>query len=79
MRAAKISITLARGQLASARAAVRAGRAASVSSYIAQALDRQAREDSLDAPVRDLIAAHGRPSVENRAWGRRVLKRGKRE
>jgi hypothetical protein len=78
MTAAKIAITLAPEQLARAREAVRAGRAASVSAYIARALDRQAREDSLDALVRDLIAEHGRPSAKDKAWARRVLRRRKR-
>jgi hypothetical protein len=75
MTAAKIAITLSQEQLAQARSAVRAGRAASVSSYIARAIDRHGREESLAALVRELIVQHGKPSAKERAWAKRVLKR----
>jgi Arc/MetJ-type ribon-helix-helix transcriptional regulator len=78
MTAAKIAITLPQAHLARARAAVRTGRAASVSGYIVRALERQAREETLEALVRDLVAEHGQPSEEDQAWARRVLKRRKR-
>jgi hypothetical protein len=78
MTAAKIAITLAPEQLEKAREAVRSGRAASVSAYIARAIDRQVREESLQELVRDLIAEHGAPSREESAWARRVLKKRRR-
>jgi hypothetical protein len=78
MTAAKIAITLAPEQLAQAQAAVRAGRAPSVSAFIARAIERQAREDSLATLLRDLIDQHGEPSAKDKAWARRVLKRRKR-
>jgi Arc/MetJ-type ribon-helix-helix transcriptional regulator len=78
MTAAKIAITLAPEHLTRARAAVRAGRAASVSGYIARAIERQAQEESLEALVRELIAEHGEPSSKDKAWARRVLKHRKR-
>jgi hypothetical protein len=78
MTMAKIAITLAPEHLVRARAAVRAGRAASVSGYIARAIEHQAREESLHALVRDLIAEHGEPSSKDKAWAKRVLKRRKR-
>ena len=78
MTAAKIAITLAPRQLAQAQAAVRAGRAASVSAFIARAIERQAREDSLAGLLRDLIGQHGEPSTKDKAWAKRVLKRRKR-
>jgi hypothetical protein len=43
-----------------------------------RALDRQAREDSLSALVRDLIAEHGQPSAKDGAWAKRVLGSRKR-
>jgi hypothetical protein len=78
MTAAKIAITLAPAQLAKARAAVRSGRVGSVSAYIARAIARQEREDSLDALVRELVEQHGEPSSKDRAWAKRVIKRRKR-
>jgi hypothetical protein len=78
MTAAKIAITLAPDQLAKARRAVRSGRAASVSAYIARALDRHANEESLEDLVRDLIAEYGEPTAKDTAWARNVLKRRKR-
>jgi hypothetical protein len=78
MTAAKIAITLAPAHLASAREAVRSGRAASVSGYIARAIERQVKEESLEALVRELIAQHGEPSSKDKAWAKRVLEPGKR-
>jgi hypothetical protein len=49
-----------------------------VSSYIARAIDRQGREESLDTLVRDLIGAYGTPSAKDNAWAKRVLKRRKK-
>lgn len=73
MTAAKIAITLRPEQLAGVHRAVKSGKAASVSAYIAGALDRQAREESLASLVQDLIAEHGEPNKKERAWARRVL------
>lgn len=74
MTVAKIAITLPREQLARVRRAVRTGRAASVSAYIARALAEQDREESLAALVRDLVAEHGEPTKEEEAWARDVLR-----
>jgi hypothetical protein len=78
MKAAKSATALARDQRARARRAVRSGRAASVSAYIARALDRQSSEESLEALVRGLIAEYGEPTAKDRAWARKALKRRKR-
>jgi Arc/MetJ-type ribon-helix-helix transcriptional regulator len=72
---AKIAITLPPEQLARVRRAVRRGRAPSVSAYIARALAQQDREESLAELLRDLVAAHGEPTVKERQWARRVLRR----
>lgn len=78
MTAAKIAITLKPEQLLRAQNAVREGRAASVSGYIARALERQSREEMLEVLVRELVALHGEPSAKDRAWAKSVLKRRKR-
>ena len=75
MTAAKIAITLPPEQLARVRQAVRRGRAASVSAYIARALADQDREESLAGLVRDLVAEHGEPTKEEEKWARDVLRR----
>jgi Arc/MetJ-type ribon-helix-helix transcriptional regulator len=75
MTQAKIAITLPPEQLARVRSAVRRGRAASVSAYIAGALAEQDREESLADLLRDLIAQHGKPTRKETAWARRVLER----
>jgi antitoxin ParD1/3/4 len=75
MTQAKIAITLPPGQLARARAAVRRGRAASLSAYIAGALAEQDREESLATLLDELIAQHGKPTRKEAAWARRVLGR----
>jgi Arc/MetJ-type ribon-helix-helix transcriptional regulator len=75
MTAAKIAITLPQEQLARVRLAVRRGRAASVSAYIAGALARQDREESLADLLRDMIAEHGKPTRKEVTWARRVLGR----
>jgi hypothetical protein len=78
MTAAKIAITLTPEQLAMARHAVRDGRAASVSAYIARAIDRQGREESLDTLIRDLVNQYGAPTAKDKAWAKHVLKRRKK-
>jgi hypothetical protein len=73
MTTTKIAITLPEEQLARVQRAVRAGRAESVSGYIARVLSEQGREESLRALVRDMIAQHGEPSREEKKWAKRVL------
>jgi Arc/MetJ-type ribon-helix-helix transcriptional regulator len=75
MTAAKIAITLPRPLLAKVRGAVKSGRAGSVSAFVTQALEQRVREDSLQSLVSDLIAEHGEPSKEDKAWAKRVLAR----
>lgn len=75
MTAAKIAITVPRPLLAKVRSAVRSGRAASVSAFVSDALEHRVREESLAELVKDLIATHGEPTREDKAWARRVLSR----
>lgn len=78
MTAAKIAITLPQQQLAQVRRAVRAGKAESVSGYIANALSAQERQELLRDLVQDLIAEHGAPTRAEAAWAKRVLARRRR-
>jgi hypothetical protein len=75
MTAAKIAITLPRPLLAKVRGAVRSGKAGSVSAFVANAIERRVREDSLQSLLADLIDEHGEPTKEERAWAKRVLSR----
>ncbi len=77
MTTAKIAISIDRAHLEKVHEAVRVGRAKSISAYIGRAIERQAREDSLQEIVRTLIAEHGEPSAKDKAWAKRVLKRRK--
>ena len=75
-RFAKIAISLPAAQLERARAAVRAGRAGSVSAYVTDALERQHCDEDLEGLVAELKAAHGEPSAEDRAWAQAALRGG---
>jgi Arc/MetJ-type ribon-helix-helix transcriptional regulator len=73
MTVAKIAITLPEGRLAEIRRAVRAGKAESVSGYIARALEEQEQRESLRGLLSELIAEHGEPSSEEVEWAKRAL------
>lgn len=57
----KIAISLPRQLAAQARRAVRHGRAASVSAYVASALDEKAKLDDLSALLDEMLAESGGP------------------
>ena len=78
MTSARLTISLPEVQLELVRQAVREGRAASLSAYVAWALAQQSRADALAAVVRDLVAQHGEPNERDTAWARRVLAARKR-
>jgi len=73
MTKSKIAISLPQEQLARVRREVRAGRADSVSGYIARALVEEEKRESLRALVRDLIKQHGKPGAEDVKWAERAL------
>jgi len=75
MTTAKIAISLPKHQLARVHREVRAGRADSVSGYIASVLAEQERRDSLRTLLRDLIEQHGEPASEDFKWAERMLSR----
>ena len=78
MTTAKIAISLPKDQLARVHREVRAGRADSVSGYIASVLAEQEKRDSLRGLLRDLIEQHGEPAPEDVKWAERMLPRGRR-
>lgn len=69
----KIAVSLPDDLVAEAHAAVAAGRASSVSAYVAEAMRQIRGQESLDDIVRDWIAESGPPSEEDVAIARRVL------
>ena len=73
MTKSKIAITLPQNQLARVHREVRAGRADSVSGYIAQALAEQEERESLRILVLDLIEQHGQPGAEETKWAKSAL------
>ena len=64
----KIAVSLPDELVAEARAAVREGRADSVSGYIAQAMAERMRRESLATLLDDLDRELGAPSEEAKAW-----------
>ncbi len=73
MTISKIAISLPSDQVARVRREVRAGRAGSVSGYIAQALAERERRESLGELLRDLVAQHGEPAAQDIEWAENVL------
>jgi antitoxin ParD1/3/4 len=69
----KIAISLPDAEAEAARRAVAAGRAASVSGYIAEAIARREREDSLEELLDDLDRELGEPSAADYAWADKAL------
>jgi Arc/MetJ-type ribon-helix-helix transcriptional regulator len=73
MTKSKIAISLPKDQLARVHREVRAGRADSVSGYIARVLEEHDERESLQALLRDLIEQHGKPAAEDIKWAERAL------
>ena len=73
MTRSKIAISLPKEQLARVHREIRAGRAESVSGYIAQVLAEHGKRESLRALLRDLIEEHGEPGKKEIEWAERAL------
>ena len=73
MTRSKIAISLPKEQLLRVHREVRAGRADSVSGYIARVLAEHERGESLQALLRDLIEQHGEPTAKDKKWAERAL------
>jgi Arc/MetJ-type ribon-helix-helix transcriptional regulator len=69
----KIAISLPREHVAAAERAVNEGRVASVSAYVAHALERQADADSLGELIALMRAEDGNPSDDDYAWADAAL------
>ncbi|MCK9251076.1 MAG: carboxymuconolactone decarboxylase family protein [Solirubrobacteraceae bacterium] len=70
---AKLAISLPDDLVADARAAVAAGRAASLSQYVARAMAAQRREQDVAELLAEMAVDGGVPSAEDHAWARRAL------
>ena len=73
MTRSKIAISLPKEQLARVHREVRAGRADSVSGYIARVLAEHETRESLRALLRDLIEQYGEPAAKDIKWAERAL------
>ena len=73
MTRSKIAISLPKAQLARVHREVRAGRADSVSGYIARVLEEHGKRESLRVLLRDLVAQYGEPAAEDIRWAERTL------
>ena len=73
MTKSKIAITLPKDQLARVHREIRAGRADSVSGYIARVLAEHEKRESLRALLRDLTGQYGEPSAKDIKWAERAL------
>ncbi len=73
MTRSKIAISLPTDQLMRVHREVRAGRADSVSGYIARALAEHEKRESLQVLLRDLIEQHGEPAAKDIKWAERAL------
>ena len=72
-RRSKIAISLPKDQLARVHREIRAGRADSVSGYIAGVLAEHDKRESLLVLVRDLIEQYGEPAARDIKWAERAL------
>jgi Arc/MetJ-type ribon-helix-helix transcriptional regulator len=75
MNSAKVALSMPAEVLRSAQNEVAAGRAKSLSSFVAQAVDEKLRRDELAAILDAMDAEHGKPTKAANAWARRVLDR----
>ena len=75
MTASKVALSMPADVLRLARKEVAAGRAKSLSSFVAEAVDEKLRRDELSAILDEMDAVHGRPTKADRTWAKRVLKR----
>lgn len=69
----RITVTVDQTAVEAAEAAVAAGRAPSVSAWVASAMSERAQSESLKDVLADIRAELGPPSDEETAWARSVL------
>lgn len=74
MTTQKVAITVPEKTLASARRAVKAGRAQSLSAYVARALEHQSMIDDLDSLLEELLKETGGPlTAAEKRWADSIL------
>ena len=73
MAVQKVTVALEPAVVRRAKAAVRGGRAKSLSALVNAALDEQLRRDDLDELFDRWDAERGPPTREDEAWAARVL------
>jgi len=73
MTRSKIAISLPKDQLVKVQREVSAGRADSVSGYIARVLAEHEKRQSLRVLLRDLIDQYGEPTAKDVKWAERAL------
>ena len=73
MTKSKIAISLPKDELARVHREVRAGRADSVSGYIAHVLAEHGKRESLRVLLRDLIEQYGEPAAKDLKWAESAL------
>lgn len=69
----KIAVSLPDDLVAAARHAVADGRAASVSAFVASAIEEQGRYEQLAVLLSEMAAEAGPPAEEDRIWARETL------
>lgn len=75
MNSAKVALSMPADVLRLAKKEVDAGRAKSLSAFVAEAVDEKLRRDELTSILDAMDAEHGRPTRAATAWAKRVLKR----
>ena len=69
----RVTVTVDQAAVRSAEEAVAAGRAASVSAWVASAMNERARRETLADVLADIRAELGPATDEETAWARSVL------
>jgi hypothetical protein len=75
MNSAKLALSMPSDVLRLAKKEVAAGRAKSLSAFVAEAVDEKLRRDELNAILDEMDAEYGKPTKAATAWAKRVLKR----
>jgi hypothetical protein len=74
MTSAKVAVSLPLLVLADARRAVRAGRAASLSAYVADSIAERVKLDDLEALLTEMLLETGGPlTAQERRWADKAL------
>jgi len=75
MNSEKVALSMPADVLRLAKKEVAAGRAKSLSAFVAQAVDEKLRRDELLAILDAMDHEHGKPNKGATAWAKRVLAR----